>query len=225
MASNASALCLLVSATATFNPEGDLRRLARQHAGVRRESENRLGGVEGGSELFVRRRECAGVTDRPGQVGALVQREERHATLDRVLHERRQHVRPVHFERGVALLERQPRGGLVGLGDRRVGARCGRDGLDGLQRLDRGGAMFGRVGQRDFRPVVGEHLAACAFQQGVEPHHQAFVLLALRRNQLGSPAACRRVAVSTMPSQVCGGSGTRSARYHNNWVLVVMGTA
>src|SRR6185312_11453064 len=43
--------------------------------------------------------------------------------------------------------------------------------------------------------------------------------------QLGLPAACNRVASSTMPSHVLGGLSIKSARYQSNWVLVVIGAA
>ena len=131
----------------------------------------------------------------PASVGILVERQEAHAALDGVLQHRRQHERPVHLERGFALLERQPRGALVGLGDRRVGARRGGNGLHDLQRLDGRGAMLGGVGQRDGLAVIGKHLTASAFQQRVEPHHQTLVLLGLQRD----PA---RLALGVQPRRL-----------------------
>ena len=121
----------------------------------------------------------------PGQFGLLVERQERHPALDRVLQHRGEHERPVDFQRRLALLERQPRGALVGLGDRRVGARRGGHRLDDLQRLDRRRPMLRGVGQRDGLAVIGKHLSASAFQQRVEPHHQALVLLGLHRDPAG----------------------------------------
>src|SRR5690606_11859779 len=49
--------------------------------------------------------------------------------------------------------------------------------------------------------------------------------LACTAIQLGSPAACNRVASATMSSQVAGGAGVKSGRYQSNWVLVVTGAA
>ena len=195
------------------------------HARVVREAEHLLAGVVGGVELLVGRRERPDVVDAACQRRVLVERQEGHAALDRVLEHRRQHERPVHLERGVALLERQARGGLVGLGDRRIGAGRGGDVLDDLQRLHRGRAVLGGVGQRDGLAVVGEHLAAGTVQQRVEPHHQTLVLLGLH----GDPA---RLARGVQPRglghhrvPVAGGASIKSARYQSNWVLVVIGAA
>ncbi len=114
------------------------------------------------------------------QRGIVVQRQERHAALDRVLQHRRQYERPVHLERGFALLQRQPCSALVGLRDRRIGARRGSNRLHDLQRLDCRGPVLVGVGQCDGLAVVGKNLTASAFQQRVEPHHQTLVLLGLQ---------------------------------------------
>ncbi len=196
MASNASAACRVVLATARFSPPSvTLVGCPGVHTGIRREPEHLLGRVEGDLELVVTRREGAGVVDAAGQFRLLVERQERNTALDGVLQHRGEHERPVDLQRRLALLEGQPRGALVGLGDRRVRTRRGGHRLDDLQRLDRRRAMLGGVGQRDVLAVIGKNLSASTFQQCVEPDHQALVLLGLH----GDPA---RLALGVQPGRL-----------------------
>ena len=74
--------------------------------------------------------------------------------------------------------------------------------------------------------VRGEHAAAGAREQRVEPHRDALVLVALDLDvvRLALLGEVRRPS-SIISSHVAGGVGTRSDRYHSSWVLLLNGAA
>lgn len=161
--------------------------MARRHTGIRREAEDFLAGLIGDAELLVAGRERPDVVDAAGQAWILVEGQNGHTAFHRVLQHGCQRVRPVDRECGPALFDRQPRGALVGAGDRRIRPGRGRHRFEDPQRIDGGGPVRRRVGQRDAAAVLGEHPAAATGQQRVEPDHQAFALIGLHGDPAGLP--------------------------------------
>ena len=177
-------------------------RLARHHPRVGRETEDLPAGVVSDAELLIVGHERPEAVDAARQFGNPVERQEWHAAFHRVLQYRGQHKRPVDLQSGPALFDRQPCGALVGPGDRRVGSLRGGHRFDDPQRGHGGGPVFGGIGQGDVTAVLGEHLAAGAHQQGVEPHHQTLTLVGLHRNPAGAAARMqpRRVGHHGIPA-------------------------
>ena len=121
----------------------------------------------------------------PASCRILAQRQKVHAALHGVLQHGRQHKRPVDLQCGLTLFDRQPCGGRVAAGDRRIGSGGVGHRLEDPQCVYGGGPVRGGVGQRDVVAVFGEHLTAAADQQRVEPDHQALALVGLHSYPAG----------------------------------------